>query len=228
MLKNIINKIKYLLSKVKKFFEIKHSNNPYLEYIKNYIIRDLKIATELLILEWNRSKPEWKKLLKWLKISFNRFLSLTWRGRLRFFVFYYYRKRWEIYIFLSSSEGRKKILKNLKILGRLLWFLLYSFYLCGLLYIAIFKLDEICQYPTIRERLVYIISFFTKVIYTEFPNYLARVKKNWYKGYMKWPTTLGFLIWIVIPYYEAKMTLKWKFIGFCVIILYIYLLTLSG
>ena len=77
MRKNIKKKIKYLLSKVKRFFEMENCKNPYVEYVKNYFVEDIRIGTEPLRLEWDRSKPEFKELLKSLKTSFKRFLSLS-------------------------------------------------------------------------------------------------------------------------------------------------------
>ncbi len=228
MRKNIKKKIRYLLSKIKRFFELKNWNNPYIRDIRDYFVEDVRIWTKPLRLEWNRSKPEFKELLKSLKTAFKRFLSLSWRARWSSFIFFYYRKRWEIYIILPSNEERKKLKKKLKVLVWLFWNMFYYFFLSVLLYLLIFKLDEICQYPTGRPRLVYIREFFTNVIYRGFINYLYQLKKDWYKGGIKWPTTLYFLIFIVKPYYEAKLTLRWKFIGFFFIILYIYLLTLSG
>ncbi len=223
-LKLILNIIKLILKKIIFLLKKKNYMYNYLDAIKDYLVSDFEIATEPLRVEWNRSKPEFQELVKSLKISFKRFLSLSWRARWSSFIFLYYKKRWELYITLSSNEKRKKILKNLKILG---W-LFYYFFISVVVYILIFKVDELCQYPTGRPRFVYLMDFFTNVIYSEFLNYLYQLKKDWYQGGIKWPMTLGFLIFIVKPYYEAKLTLKWKFIGFFFIILYIYLLTLGG
>jgi hypothetical protein len=74
---NIIKFIKLILKKIIFLLKKKNYIYNYLDAIKDYLVSDFEIATEPLRVEWNRSKPEFQELVKSLKISFKRFLSLS-------------------------------------------------------------------------------------------------------------------------------------------------------